>query len=153
MYVDHLDLSIVDFTGIGGPPPPHKFDGRTMLSRLCSPQTRWLIRNMGNYRFVLPPFFLHGIFQFSMLHNIWKKYPVRQPFEANKRWIPCQPWLSAHGTHVWRHTATPLSVLKLLFSPSLFCNTWIVSHCTLFLSHILVVFCCFPADGQACYRL
>ena len=26
MYVDALDLSTVDFTGIGGPPPPHKFD-------------------------------------------------------------------------------------------------------------------------------
>ena len=26
MYVDRLDLSTVDFTGIGGPPPPHKFD-------------------------------------------------------------------------------------------------------------------------------
>ena len=25
MYVDRLDLSTVDFTGIGGPPPPHKF--------------------------------------------------------------------------------------------------------------------------------
>ncbi|XBI71485.1 hypothetical protein VPH35_065696 [Triticum aestivum] len=25
MYVDHLDLSTVDFTEIGGPPPPHKF--------------------------------------------------------------------------------------------------------------------------------
>ncbi|XBJ22840.1 hypothetical protein VPH35_001153 [Triticum aestivum] len=26
MYVDRLDLYTVDFTGIGGPPPPHKFD-------------------------------------------------------------------------------------------------------------------------------
>ena len=25
MYVDYLDLSTVDFTGIGGPPPAHKF--------------------------------------------------------------------------------------------------------------------------------
>jgi hypothetical protein len=25
MYVDRLDLSTVDFTEIGGPPPPHKF--------------------------------------------------------------------------------------------------------------------------------
>ena len=25
MYVDSLDLSTVDFTGIGGPPPTHKF--------------------------------------------------------------------------------------------------------------------------------
>ena len=25
MYVDRLDLCTVDFTGIGGPPPPHKF--------------------------------------------------------------------------------------------------------------------------------
>ena len=25
MYVDNLDLSTVDFTEIGGPPPPHKF--------------------------------------------------------------------------------------------------------------------------------
>ena len=25
MYVDRLDLSTVDFTGIGGPPPPQKF--------------------------------------------------------------------------------------------------------------------------------
>ena len=25
MYVDSLDLSTVDFTEIGGPPPPHKF--------------------------------------------------------------------------------------------------------------------------------
>ncbi|XP_037427531.1 uncharacterized protein LOC119293023 [Triticum dicoccoides] len=25
MYVDRLDLSTVDFTGVGGPPPPHKF--------------------------------------------------------------------------------------------------------------------------------
>ncbi|XBI12545.1 hypothetical protein VPH35_139402 [Triticum aestivum] len=25
MYVDRLDLSTIDFTGIGGPPPPHKF--------------------------------------------------------------------------------------------------------------------------------
>ncbi|XBI16809.1 hypothetical protein VPH35_058999 [Triticum aestivum] len=25
MYIDRLDLSTVDFTGIGGPPPPHKF--------------------------------------------------------------------------------------------------------------------------------
>ena len=25
MYVDALDLSTVDFTGIGGPPPAHKF--------------------------------------------------------------------------------------------------------------------------------
>ena len=25
MYVDCLDLSIVDFTGTGGPPPAHKF--------------------------------------------------------------------------------------------------------------------------------
>lgn len=25
MYVDCLDLSIVDFTGVGGPPPTHKF--------------------------------------------------------------------------------------------------------------------------------
>ncbi|XBI72207.1 hypothetical protein VPH35_066213 [Triticum aestivum] len=25
MYVDRLDLSTLDFTGIGGPPPPHKF--------------------------------------------------------------------------------------------------------------------------------
>ena len=25
MYVDCLDLSTMDFTGIGGPPPPHKF--------------------------------------------------------------------------------------------------------------------------------
>ncbi|XBJ01516.1 hypothetical protein VPH35_021150 [Triticum aestivum] len=25
MYVNRLDLSTVDFTGIGGPPPPHKF--------------------------------------------------------------------------------------------------------------------------------
>ncbi|XBJ07540.1 hypothetical protein VPH35_013041 [Triticum aestivum] len=25
MYVDRLDLSTVEFTGIGGPPPPHKF--------------------------------------------------------------------------------------------------------------------------------
>ena len=25
MYVDCLDLSIVDFTGTGGPPPTHKF--------------------------------------------------------------------------------------------------------------------------------
>ena len=26
MYVARLDLSAVDFTEIGGPPPPHKFD-------------------------------------------------------------------------------------------------------------------------------
>ena len=25
MYVDCLDLSTVDFTGVGGPPPTHKF--------------------------------------------------------------------------------------------------------------------------------
>ena len=25
MYVDSLDLSTVDFSEIGGPPPPHKF--------------------------------------------------------------------------------------------------------------------------------
>ena len=25
MYADRLDLSTVDFTGIGGLPPPHKF--------------------------------------------------------------------------------------------------------------------------------
>ena len=25
MYVDRLDLSTVDFSEIGGPPPPHKF--------------------------------------------------------------------------------------------------------------------------------
>ena len=72
MYVDRLDLSTVDFTGIGGPPPPHKF----AVSAWTYDAVKAVLavdkitdRNTGNYRLVLASFFARHSFIFT-LHNI-----------------------------------------------------------------------------------
>ncbi|XBH57098.1 hypothetical protein VPH35_078770 [Triticum aestivum] len=56
MYVDRLDLSTVDFTGIGGPPPPHKF----AVSAWTYDAVKAVLavdkitdRNTGNYRLLM----------------------------------------------------------------------------------------------------
>ena len=76
---------------------------------------------------------------------------------GNHLWLTRDKYLVSHGRLHMAPMSDPTWQLRhpcrnFFFFP-LFCNTWIVSHCTLFLSHILVVFCWFPADGQACYRL
>ena len=66
MYVDHLDLSTVDFTGIGGPPPPHKFVVSAWtydVVQAVLAADRISDTNMGNCRLVLPSF-LHDILEF-----------------------------------------------------------------------------------------
>ena len=70
MYVDSLDLSTADFTGIGGPPPTHKFavSAWTISAvKAVLAQTGQLMAHMENYRLVFVyVFFTRHAYKFDM---------------------------------------------------------------------------------------
>ena len=74
VYVDALDLSTIDFTGIGGPPPAHKF----VVSAWTDAVVKAVLAadRITNMKYgklqVSSAFFLARHSSISMLHNMWK---------------------------------------------------------------------------------
>ena len=87
MYVDRLDLSTVDFTGIGGPPPTHKFvvsawtinAVKVVLAADKATDTTY-----GKLQ-VSSGFFLYTTFLQIFCGITYEKFVMWQPFVVNKR--------------------------------------------------------------------